>query len=268
MNIKVNYGPITKELYKSISLEQQLESDDYLIAAQETYEKSGVNKRVISCLETALDINPYNSEAKLWLLIIEENKRDIRKDVLKLIKAEVVFLEEVYGITEENSMGMYWGITETRGLIRMYYTMFENALRHDDVNQAVKYSEKILQLNESDNIGMRFDHHKILLKANKYNKLRKFIEVDFFEMVEKYGMTLELDSTQIYAMLVTFAYYQQPKKFNSYLTLLTPSQLKVLHNPTKRFRDKDQQKFAKFICEYDNNLENYNLVVNYLREIN
>lgn len=125
---------------------------DYLELAQEARSK----KQRMAYLNKAVEVEPDNVDAQLELLLnTHENKPAAQlPELKKLLEAEEAKLKKI-GVFQE-SMGDFWLDIETRPYMRVYHTYFETLLACGMLRQAIHAGERMLELCENDNLGVRY----------------------------------------------------------------------------------------------------------------
>lgn len=111
----------------------------------------------------------------------------------------------------EESIGSYWGIVETRPFIRLYSNYLDLLLNCGMILEAKKVAQEIIKYNESDNLGARYilmhiyayleDEKSILELHNKYDEHEEtqmllpisilYFKLQNFDKAEKYLRRLE-----------------------------------------------------------------------------
>lgn len=125
---------------------------DYLELAQEARSK----KQRMAYLNKAVEVEPDNVDAQLQLLLnTHEDKPAAQLSALKkLLEAEETKLKNI-GVFQE-SMGDFWLDIETRPYMRVYHTYFEALISCGMLRQAIHAGERMLELCEGDNLGVRY----------------------------------------------------------------------------------------------------------------
>lgn len=137
-------GPVTRETAS--------DSDDFLELAYE----AGNEKDALKYAKQALKLDPYNFEAELLILDLKAN--DATKLVRDLEKAVVRATEHMReeGYFDEENIGHFWGILETRPYMRMRARFVHGLLVCGMLGRAREECEELLRLSEGDNLGMRY----------------------------------------------------------------------------------------------------------------
>lgn len=268
MKITVNYDldlkADLKEQYEKISFEDKMESDDLYFEAQECNRIE--DKRVR--FNRAIELNQFNSDARLQLLLLEKDKRDIGQDLLDLIDNEHKIQSEIHGISETINKGDLWMIIEGRPLLRMYFHLATYYNQNQSYLKAIKVQQKLLDLDELDHMGIRYEIYRTQLFAGKYNMLRNYLNNDYFDFCYKHDIPYQFDQCQIYAMLVVCSNYKQPQKFKDFYEMLSDEQKSVIINPNALYTHPVLNELAEFIKAADIEVNNHQLVVDYINSQN
>lgn len=125
---------------------------DYLELAQEARSK----KQRMSYLNKAVEVEPDNVDAQLQLLLNTHEDKPAAQlsELKKLLEAEETKLKKM-GVFQE-SMGDFWLAIETRPYMRVYHTYFEALIFCGMLRQAIHAGERMLELCEGDNLGVRY----------------------------------------------------------------------------------------------------------------
>lgn len=125
---------------------------DYLELAQEARSK----KQRMTYLNKAVEVEPDNVDAQLQLLLNTHEDKPAAQlpELKKLLEAEETKLKKM-GVFQE-SMGDFWLAIETRPYMRVYHTYFEALIFCGMLRQAIHAGERMLELCEGDNLGVRY----------------------------------------------------------------------------------------------------------------
>ena len=125
---------------------------DYLELAQEARSK----KQRMTYLNKAVEAEPDNVDARLELLLNmhEDKPAEQLSELKKLLETAEAELKK-NGVFEE-SMGDFWLDIETRPYMRVYHTYFEALIACGMLRQAINAGERMLELCEGDNLGVRY----------------------------------------------------------------------------------------------------------------
>lgn len=104
----------------------------------------------------SLKNNPRNVEAETLIAQCQEKSEDdLQKKYLKILEKEEKKLKND-GIWEDESIGDFWLIAETRPYMRLYNSYVDSLIVTRKFRKAAAESEKMLQLCENDNLGIRY----------------------------------------------------------------------------------------------------------------
>ena len=70
----------------------------------------------------------------------------------------------------KDNTGYFWGIMETRPYMRAFHGLMMVFKEKGDVENTIKYCERMLELSENDNLGMRYILLPILIENNEIEK--------------------------------------------------------------------------------------------------
>ena len=103
----------------------------------------------------SLKNNPRNVEAETLIAQCQaKSEDDLQKKYLKILEKEEKNLKND-GIWEDESIGDFWLIAETRPYMRLYNSYVDSLIVTRKFRKAATESEKMLQLCENDNLGIR-----------------------------------------------------------------------------------------------------------------
>ena len=104
----------------------------------------------------SLKNNPRNVEAETLIAQCQaKSEDDLQKKYLKILEKEEKNLKND-GIWEDESIGDFWLIAETRPYMRLYNSYVDSLIVTRKFRKAAAESEKMLQLCENDNLGIRY----------------------------------------------------------------------------------------------------------------
>lgn len=104
----------------------------------------------------SLKNNPRNVEAETLIAQCQaKSEDDLQKKYLKILEKEEKTLKND-GIWEDESIGDFWLIAETRPYMRLYNSYVDSLIVTRKFRKAATESEKMLQLCENDNLGIRY----------------------------------------------------------------------------------------------------------------
>lgn len=262
MKINVNYDLDMQSMYDSISSTNKIESDDLYYKADPSLKTADR----IELLEKAVNLNPFNGDAKLELARITCEGEQLEQQLLTLIKEEKVFLEICENVDFERDAGHFWMMFETRPFIRMNYALYELYSSTNQLAKAIKILEMIWKLNSSDNLGIRFILHKELLRAGKYNKIRNFFSVIYYDWCEELGIPYSFDDCQSYSMLVVSARYKNPNNFKMYLKLLDDKSASYILGEKNDSNLLDDE-LNSFISYTNSEIDNFSMIREYYNQV-
>lgn len=127
------------------------QADQYYEIALES-EDEAYSKKM---LKKAIKLNPEFIDAYVELASYIENNEKRLREYRKIEKMAIEKLKE-QGITKESEKGHFYGIIETRPYIRLKHRIMFYFKHHSCYSLAIKEGEEIIELNETDNMGVRF----------------------------------------------------------------------------------------------------------------
>lgn len=192
-------------------------SDDLLEEAYNTSSKT----KAIKLAKQALELNPENIDAECFIADFEENK------IKKLNKMETI-IEKATQILEKDNMfdkeniGIFWGILETRPYMRARNRKLAILMDLGRYTDAIKECEELLNLCESDNLGIRY------ILIGLYCILEKFEECE--KLYKKFN---EYSAFMLFPMAIMYfkkGDYKKSKKFLKDVQESNPYIIKMLKN--------------------------------------
>ncbi|MCD7927906.1 MAG: hypothetical protein LUF80_03475 [Oscillospiraceae bacterium] len=127
-------------------------ADDYLELAEEAKTK----KAAMGYLKKALELEPDNLDA--LLMQAQRNAKSPMDLVLSLPpiiqKGDALMLQEGHF---RDDMGDFWGVLETRPYMRVRYSYLQALKNSGMMRKAVAEGERLMELCEEDNLGVRYD---------------------------------------------------------------------------------------------------------------
>lgn len=129
----------------------EYESDNLL---EEAYDAE-TEKEARKLVKKALEVYPDNIDAQTFLANMEENPVNRLKKLDWAIENARKILEKE-GCFEEDNIGVFWGILETRSYMRARNFRVETLMFLGRYHEAIKECEELLKLCESDNLGIRY----------------------------------------------------------------------------------------------------------------
>lgn len=139
---------------KNNSLEEQEEEDVwyYLDLAYEANSKREALKYAKKALK--MDKSCLDAEVLIADLSIDDPEKLKAKYERLIKKAEKSLKEE--GIFDEDSIGHFWGIMETRPYMRLRGLYLKLIVSMGKLKKAVSQCQELLELSSSDNLGVRY----------------------------------------------------------------------------------------------------------------
>ena len=200
------------------------DAEDYLGMA----DRAKSEKKKLEYIEKALELEPDNLNARLKKIIvaIKQPERQL-EEIDKLIKQEEWRLNKK-GFFEPDCMGEFWGLFETRPYMRLFAFHVKILSNCGMMSRAAQECERMLELCENDNLGMRFFlmHLYALLEREKEAK----------NLLERYSE--DISSQMLLPMSILYYKLRQEEKAREYLD-------KVARHY------KDLKKFVNAVCKYD-----------------
>ncbi len=127
-------------------------ADDYLELAEDAKTK----KAAMGYIKKALELEPDNLDA--LLMQAERNAKwplDLVISLPPIIEKGDALMERE-GCFQED-MGEFWGVLETRPYMRLRYSYLQALKNSGMMRKAVAEGERLMELCESDNLGVRYD---------------------------------------------------------------------------------------------------------------
>lgn len=128
-------------------------SDDYLELA---YNAETI-KEAKKYAKKALKLDPHNYDAEIAVIDLStwDDTRTVR-DYAKAVQKATKHMDEE-GYFEDDCIGAFWGILETRPYMRLRGRYVQALLQCGMIGQARDECEELLRLCEGDNMGMRYN---------------------------------------------------------------------------------------------------------------
>lgn len=167
------------------------QSDDLLYEAYEEPIKS----KAIKLAKQALEINPDNIDAENFITKFETNTIKKLGKYKETLDKEQAKLEKEDFFNKEN-IGIFWGLMETRPYMRTKHSYMLTLMELGRYTEAIKQGEELLELCESDNLGVRY------LIMGLYTVLEKFEECE--KLYNKYS-----DDTAFMLFPLAVMYYKR-----------------------------------------------------------
>lgn len=130
-------------------------ADDYLELAQEAEEDDQI-ANALKYAKKALKLDPDNLDAEL--LVAQYGASD-PVDLLKKVERVLSHGDQLMkreGFMEEENIGHFWGILETRPYMRLKGTYMHILVECGMTGKAVREGEEMIRLCENDNPGVRY----------------------------------------------------------------------------------------------------------------
>lgn len=143
------------------------QSDDLLF---EAYEEP-IKAKAIKLAKQALALNPNNIDAENFITKHETNTIKKLKKYEETLNKEKTNLEKENYFNKEN-IGIFWGLMETRPYMRTKHSYMLTLMELGRYTEAIKQGEELLELCESDNLGVRY------LIIGLYTVLERFEECE------------------------------------------------------------------------------------------
>lgn len=128
-------------------------ADDYLELAEEAPTKAKAEKYI----KKALELEPDNMDAvSASLDLIEDDSTwEYYQKLSEAVKNGAKLMEKK-GFMDEDSIGKYWGILETRPYMRLLNRYAEFMAEAGMMSLAAREYEEMIRLSENDNLGVRY----------------------------------------------------------------------------------------------------------------
>lgn len=158
---------------------------DYL----ELAEQAGSKKKREVYLKKALALEPENLDVlmRLALYEAEENVPLLLEKFEAILEKGKQALEKE-GLYEE-SVGVFWAVTETRPYMRVMKTYMDAMVGHGMLRKATAVGEEMLRLSTGDNMGVRFTLMVLYAILEEKEKMQKLL-VDFADEAESRSVFL------------------------------------------------------------------------------
>ena len=136
----------------SIPAETPETGNDYLNLAYTCEDQA----QAIAYAKQALEMEPDNLDAEVLIAELSAgNTEELLERYEKLLKKAEKRLKEE-GLFDEECIGGFYGIFETRPYIRLLNNRLTVYAMHGKMRLAIEECKNILKLNESDNLGVRY----------------------------------------------------------------------------------------------------------------
>lgn len=124
-------------------------------------------------LERALKLDPDNLEVRLYKLD-PESLEFIHE--LKKLEAHGKTVMQKHGLDDEESIGNYWGIVETRAYMRVKALYAEELQRRRMLTAAAREYEDMLRLSVGDNMGARYSLMGVYCQLEQLEKAKELYQ--------------------------------------------------------------------------------------------
>ena len=127
-------------------------ADDYLELAEEATTKAKAERYI----KKALELEPDNMDAiNASLDMIEDGTWEYYQKISEAVKNGTRFMEKE-GLMDEDSIGEFWGILETRPYMRLLNRYADFLAEAGMMTLAARQYEEMIRLSENDNLGARY----------------------------------------------------------------------------------------------------------------
>lgn len=149
----------------------EAKSDEYLQRAYDSIDPEE-KKRLA---KKALKLNPQNLDAETLVAITESTPLKIYRKLETIRKKEEERLRKE-GYFDDDSIGIFWGMIETRPYMRLLSHNITTLKELGRITEAIKECERVLELNENDNMGVRYDLIGMYCLLEKFDDAEKLFE--------------------------------------------------------------------------------------------
>lgn len=193
----------------------KFQSDDLLEEAYNTSSKT----KAIKLAKQALEINPENIDAECFIAEFEENQIKKLSKMENIIEKATKLLEKD-NMFDKDNIGHFWGMIETRPYMRARNRKLTILMDLGRYTDAIKECEEMLNLCESDNLGIRYT------LIGLYCTLEKFEECE--KLYKKFN---EYSAFMLFPMAIMYfkkGDYKKSKKFLKDVQEANPYIIKIL----------------------------------------
>ena len=162
---------VTLERMGHLEKSDEDKANDLYEEALETYNPTRAKK----LLKNALQLYPDFLDAKVELASYTRDTQKRFKEYDKLANEEKNNLEK-QGFFSKDSIGYFYGILETRPYIRLLFRTATEYREMGAFRKAMAVYEKIIELNENDNTGSRFELMGIYATLEETEKMDAIIK--------------------------------------------------------------------------------------------
>lgn len=139
----------------------------------EKLEFAASEREYAAILERALKLDPDNLEARLFKL--DPESLEFIHELKKLETLGKAVMQK-RGLDDEESIGNYWGIVETRAYLRIKALYADELQKRRMLTASVREYEDILRLNEADNMGIRYILMGIYCQLEQMEKAKELYQ--------------------------------------------------------------------------------------------
>lgn len=127
-------------------------ADDFLELAEEASDRVKAERYI----KKALELEPDNIDVvSASLDLIDDNIWEYYQKISDAVKNATKLMEKK-GLMDEDSIGRFWGILETRPYMRLLDRYMEFMAEAGMMGLAAKECEEMIRLSENDNLGVRY----------------------------------------------------------------------------------------------------------------
>ena len=127
-------------------------ADDFLELVEEAPTKAKAEKYI----KKALELEPDNMDAiSASLDMIEDSTWEYYQKLSEAVKNGTRYMEKE-GLMDEDSIGEFWGILETRPYMRLLNRYADFMAEAGMMTLAARQYEEMIRLSENDNLGVRY----------------------------------------------------------------------------------------------------------------
>ena len=159
--------------------DQAEDAYDYL----ELAEQAGSKKKREGYLKKALALEPENLDVLMGIALSEaEGNAPLLLEKFEALQEKGKQALEKEGLYEE-SVGVFWGVTETRPYMRVMKMYMDIMAEHGMLRRATAVGEEMLRLSTGDNVGVRFTLMVLYAILEEKEKMQKLL-ADFADEAE------------------------------------------------------------------------------------
>lgn len=188
----------------------ELTNEEKATEELEKLEFATSEREYAAILDRALKLDPDNLEARLFKL--DPESLDFIHE-LKKLEAFGKTVMQKQGFDDEESIGNYWGIVETRTYLRIKALYADELQKRRMLMASVREYEDILRLNEADNMGIRYILMGIYCQLEQMEKAKELYQ-RFPEASAQMLLPLVLLSLKHDDELSAKRYYKELQKEN------------------------------------------------------